>query len=205
MAKWVKFEGLENYEKALSKNKGILFCTGHLGNWELGAAFAGLMNIHANIIYRALDNPLMENFVAWFRTHTGHKIIPKGRAARKIVRLLRENESVAILIDQNVSWQEGVFVDFFGRPAATTTGLAALALQTGASVIPEFIVRSEDETYKIIMGEEFEIIRTNDYEADLFENTQMFTRTIEDIVRKYPDQYFWLHQRWKTKKIQAEI
>lgn len=203
MAKWVKFEGLENYTRALSKGKGILFYTGHMGNWELGAACFGLQNIHVNIIYRALDNPVLEDFAAWFRTHTGHKVIPKGGAARKIVKLLKQNESIGILIDQNVSWREGAFVDFFGRPASTTIGLAALALQTGAPVVPAFIVRSEDGTYKIIIYEEVEITKTDDYEANLFENTQRFTGIVEDIVRRYPDQYFWLHQRWKTKKSQV--
>ena len=203
MSDWVKFEGLENYTRALSKKKGILFYTGHMGNWELGAACFGLQNMYVNIIYRALDNPVLEDFAAWFRTHTGHKVIPKGGAARKIVKLLKKNEMIGILIDQNVSWQEGAFVDFFGRPASTTIGLAALALQTGAPVVPAFIVRSEDGTYKIIIYKEVEITKTDDYEADLFENTQRFTRIVEDIVRRYPDQYFWVHQRWKTKKTQA--
>jgi len=205
MSEWVKFEGLENYTRALSKKKGILFYTGHLGNWELGGTCFGLQGMGVNVIYRALDNPLLEDFVAWFRTHTGHKVIPKGGAARKIVKLLKKNEMIGILIDQNVSWREGVFVDFFGRPASTTTGLAALALQTEAPVIPVFIVRLEDETYKIIIYEEVEITKTDDYEADLFENTQRLTCIIEDLVRKYPDQYFWLHQRWKTKKSQIPV
>ena len=118
---------------------------------------------------------------------------------------MKKNESIGILIDQNVSWNEGVFVDFFGRPASTTTGLAALALQTGAPVVPVFIVRLEDETYKITIYEEAKSTKTDDYDADLFENTQRFTSIIEDVVRKYPDQYFWLHQRWKTKKSQVPI
>ena len=205
MADWVKFEGLENYTRALSKKKGVLLYTGHFGNWELMAACFGLQGMGVNIIYRALDNPVLEDFVAWFRTHTGHKVIPKGGAARKIVKLLKKNEMIGILIDQNVSWREGAFVDFFGRPASTTTGLAALALQTGASVVPAFIIRSEDGTYKITIYEEVKITKTADYEADLFENTQKFTGIVEDIVRRYPDQYFWLHQRWKTKKSQVTV
>jgi len=205
MANWVKFEGLENYTRALSKKKGVLFYTGHFGNWELGAVCFGLQGIVINVIYRALDNPVLEDFVAWFRTHTGHKVIPKGGAVRKIIKLLKKNESIGIVIDQNVSWREGVFVDFFGRPASTTTGLAALALQTGAPVVPALIIRSEDGTYKIIIYEEVKITKTDDYEADLFENTQKFTGIVEDIVRRYPDHYFWLHQRWKTKKSQVTV
>ena len=205
MSDWVTFEGLENYTRALSKKKGILFYTGHFGNWELAAACLGLKNMQVNIIYRALDNPILEDFVAWFRTHTGHKVIPKGGAARKIVKLLKKNESIGILIDQNVSWREGTFVDFFGRPASTTTGLAVLALQTGAPVVPVFVIRSEDGTYRIIIYEEIEITKTDDYDTDLFENTQRFTGIVEDIIRRCPAQYFWVHQRWKTKKSQVTV
>jgi len=199
MSDWIKFEGLENYTKALKKKKGILFYTGHFGNWELAATCLGLQNLQINIIYRTLDNPIIEDFVAWFRSLTGHKIIPKGGAFRKVIELLKKNEVVGILIDQNVTRREGIFVNFFNRPASTTRRFAALALQTGAAVIPVFIIRLEDGTYKIIIYEKTIITKTDNYENDLLENTQRFTSIIEDIVRKYPDQYFWLHQRWRTK------
>jgi len=204
MRHWVEFEGLEHYERALSKGKGILFYTAHFGNWELGGVCVGLQNIRVHVIYRALDNLVLENFVAWFRSHTGHKVIPKGGASKKIVELLKENETIGVLIDQNVSWREGVFVDFFGRPASTTKRFAALALQTGAAVVPIFITKQPDGKYKIVIKKEVAIIKTGNHETDLFQNTQKFTDIIEDIVRKYPDQYFWLHQRWKTKKTQIE-
>ena len=205
MSGWVTFEGLENYKDALSKKKGILFYTGHFGNWELMAACLGLQGIVVNIIYRTLDNPILEDFAAWFRTVTGHKIIPTGGAFKKIVKLLRKNEAVGILIDQNVTRREGIFVDFFNRPASTAIGLAALAMQTGAAVIPIFIVRLADGTYKIIMHKEVKVTITDDHEADLFENTQRFTNVIEGIVREHPDQYFWLHQRWRTRKAQILV
>ena len=205
MNHWVVFDGLEYYEKALAKGKGILFYTAHFGNWEIGAACFGLQNIGVHIIYRALDNPLLENFVAWFRSYTGHRVVPKGGASRRIVKLLQKNEKIGVLIDQNVSWREGVFVDFFGRPASTTKRFAALALQTGAAVIPVFIIRQPDGRYKIDIKEEVTLMKTENHDTDLFENTQTFTRIIEDMVRQYPDQYFWLHQRWKTKTTQIGV
>jgi KDO2-lipid IV(A) lauroyltransferase len=204
MSNWVTFEGLENYEKALAKKKGILFYTGHFGNWELLAACFGLKNIRVSIIYRALDNPILEDFVAWFRSFTGHKVVPKGGASKRIIELLKKNEMMGILIDQNVSWREGAFVDFFGRPASTSRRFAELALKTGAAVVPAFIIRVSDGKYRIVIHKEVEIIRSGDEEKDRFDNTQKFTGVIEDMVRQYPDQYFWIHQRWKTKKVQIE-
>jgi KDO2-lipid IV(A) lauroyltransferase len=203
MSDWVTFDGLDNYERARSKGKGILFYTAHFGNWEMLAACVGLQGIIVTIIYRALDNPVLEDFVAWFRSFTGHKILPKGGAAGTITERLRHNEMIGVLIDQNVSWREGVFIDFFGRPASTTKRFADIALRTGAPVMVGFSIRQPDGRYRLVFPEDVEIIRTGDHEKDLFENTQKFTRIIEDVVRKYPDQYFWLHQRWKTKKNQV--
>jgi len=200
MSSWVTFEGLENYERAREKNQGVLFYTAHFGNWELLAACCGLQNIIVTIVYRALDNPILENFVAWFRSFTGHKLLPKGGASQRIVESLKNNEMVGVLIDQNVFWHEGVFVDFLGRPASTTKRFAELALRTGAPVLSAFIIRKEDGTYRIVFNEEVKLSRTGDHDRDLFENTQRFTNIIEDVVRRYPDQYFWLHQRWKTKQ-----
>jgi KDO2-lipid IV(A) lauroyltransferase len=202
MSNWVTFEGLEHYEKVRAKKRGILFYTAHFGNWELLAACFGLQNIRVTIVYRALDNPLLEDFVAWFRSFTGHKVVPKGGASQKIVELLGRNEMIGILIDQNVAWQEGVFVDFFGRPAATTRRFADLALKTGASVVSAFIIRQENGRYRIVINREIKVSKTGDHEKDIFDTTQTFTRVIEDVVREYPDQYFWIHQRWKTKKCQ---
>ncbi len=200
---WLEFEGRDAYLKAREKNRGILFFTGHFGNWEIAAAAFALLCQPINIIYRSLDDPVLGGIVDKVRSHTGNKLIPKGGAARKIIRLLAENESIGILVDQNVSWREGVFVDFFGRPASTTKGLAALALQTGAPVLPGFIFRMKNGRYRLVIGPEVEISRTGDYERDIFENTQRFTKIVEDNVRKYPEQWFWLHQRWKTKMSQV--
>ena len=200
---WLEVEGLEDYLRAREKNKGILSFTGHFGNWEIGAAAFAFLCHPVNIVYRALDNPVIGGIVDKVRSHTGNKLLPKGGAARRIVRLLGKNENIGILIDQNVSWREGVFVDFFGRPASTSKGLAALALQTGAPVLPSFISRMKDGKYRLVIGPEVEISRTGDYDMDILENTQRFTNIVEDNVRRHPEQWFWLHQRWKTKKSQV--
>jgi len=151
------------------------------------------------IVYRPLDNATLDNLTAWMRTKDGNTLIPKGGAGRKITRLLAENMIIGILSDQNVDKYEGVFVDFFGSPACTSVGLTVLALRTDAPVLPAFMARMPSGKYKFIIQPPVEITRTDDYESDLLVNTQRFTKIVEDMVRKYPDQWFWIHQRWKTK------
>lgn len=199
----VKFEGWKHYDNAMAKGKGCIFFTGHLGNWELMAAAMGFIGIYGNIVYRKLDNPVLEDLVLWFRTFTGHRMVPKGGASKTLVSLLRENKMVAVLMDQNVAWREGVFVDFFGRPAATTRGIALFALETGAAVLPIVNFRQEDGTYRIVMGEALPLIRTGNRERDILENTQAYSAILEHYIRRYPDQWFWPHQRWKTKPYEA--
>jgi KDO2-lipid IV(A) lauroyltransferase len=146
-----------------------------------------------------LDNTFLNRLVLSVRSSTGNKPLPKERAMRQMLRTLGSNGVVGILIDQNCSWQEGVFVNFFGRPACTTNSLALLAFHTKAPVIPAFMVRLEDGRYRMIFGEEVEIIDTDQREHDVLINTQNFTRIIEEMISKYPDQWLWVHQRWKTQ------
>jgi KDO2-lipid IV(A) lauroyltransferase len=200
----VEVEGLEYCTKALEKNKGILMLGAHFGNWELAAAAFSLMFKPAVITYRPLDSPVIDNLVLWVRSCTGNVLIDKKRAMRKMLRSLAHNEIVATMVDQNMAWQEGIFVDFFGRLACTTTGLALITLHTEAPVIPAYLVRLADGRYKMIIKEEIQIVRTDDNNQDVRVNTQNFTRVIEDLVREYPDQWFWLHQRWKTKPWQEK-
>jgi KDO2-lipid IV(A) lauroyltransferase len=200
----VEVQGLENCISALKKNKGLLMFGAHFGNWELEAATVSLLLKGGAVIYRPLDNPFLDKFVAQVRSSTGNITIPKERAMRKMLRHLKNNSVLGILLDQNVDWPEGVFVDFFGRPACTTNGLALLALNTGAPVIPAYIVRLENDKYRMMIGEEMEVVHTDDIGADILINTQNFTKFIEDAVRKYPDQWLWVHQRWKTKLCQVK-
>ncbi len=203
LSRWVELEGLENYEKAHAKNKGIIFFTGHFGNWEFLPAVFAILYQPIHIVYRAMDDPLMREMVDRVRSNFGTRLVPKGGAARKLIRLLARNECVGILVDQNTAWQEGVFVNFFGKPACTTTGLAAIALQTGAPVLPGFTCRMKNGKYRFIVGEEVPITQTGDYARDILENTQRVTDVVEDMIREAPEQWFWLHQRWKTKKTQV--
>ena len=194
----IEVEGLEHCRKALEKNKGALMFGAHFGNWEVGAIALSLTLKPSVVIYRPLDNALLENLVTWVRSSTGNIPLAKDFAMRSMLRHLKKNEILGILIDQNVSLAEGVFVDFFGRPACTTTGLALLALHTGAPVIPGYVVRMDDGRYRFIFEEEVELVRTGDRERDVIINTEKYTKIIEDTVRQYPDQWLWVHQRWKT-------
>jgi KDO2-lipid IV(A) lauroyltransferase len=199
----VEVEGMEHCLNALKKERGVLMFGGHLGNWELGAAAVSLLVKPLMVIYRPLDNPMLENLVTWVRSSTGNVPMPKDLAMRPMLRFLKNNGILGLLIDQNVAWQEGVFVDYFGRLASTTNGMALLALHTGAPAIPCALVRLESGNYKLLIGEEVELVRTDDRDADIIANTQNFTRVVEEMVGRYPDQWLWVHQRWKTKTCQV--
>ncbi|MCX5830890.1 MAG: lysophospholipid acyltransferase family protein [Deltaproteobacteria bacterium] len=193
-------DGLDHCEAALRKNRGLLLFGAHFGNWELGVIATSLLLKPLVLIYRPLDNSVLENLVTWIRQSTGNRSVAKNSAMWPMVRVLRQNGIVGLLIDQNVSHYEGVFVNYFGFPTCTTNGLAHLALLTGAPVVPTFMVRKNDNHYHFVFGPEVEIIRTDDRENDIVENTATFTAIIEEMVRQYPDQWLWLHERWKEKK-----
>lgn len=195
----IEVEGFEHCLEALKKNRGLLMFGAHFGNWELEAIAVSLLVCPAMVIYRTLDNRLLDRLVFSVRSSTGNKPLRKQQAMRPMLRTLKNNGIVGLLIDQNSSKQEGVFVDFFGRPACTTDGLALLALHTEAPVLPAFMVRLEDGRYRLVFGEEIKIINTDQREQDVLINTQNFTRVIEEMIRKYPDQWLWVHQRWKTQ------
>ena len=202
---WVEMEGLEHFEAGIVQGKGLLTIIAHFGNWELMPVTVPLFLKPSYIVYRPLDSPILDNMVEHVRTINGNEMIPKGGSGKRIMELLKENHSIAILSDQNVAAREGVFVDFFGRPACTGVGLAVLALRSGAPVLPMFMARQTSGKYKFILKPLVEISQTGDYERDLLENTQRFTKVVEDVVREYPDQWFWIHQRWKTKKWQIGL
>lgn len=198
----VEPDGLENLEKALAKGRGVLLFSAHFGNWELEAAAVALLVKPAVVIYRPLDSPFLESLVFHVRSAPGNKPLRKENAMLSMLRTLKKNGMLGILIDQNVDWYEGVFVDYFGRPACTTNGLALLALHSGAPVLPAYLVRLKEGRYRLVIEPEVEVIDTGDRDADVLANTQRFTRVIEDTVRKYPDQWLWIHQRWKTQRCQ---
>jgi len=201
---FISFEGLEHFRRAREKGKGVLFLTAHFGNWEWMAAAFPLFSGHpAHVVFRPMDSRFLDEIVRRVRTSTGNQTIPKQKAMGQILRLLKGGEAVGILLDQNMAWQEGVFVDFFGEKACTNTGMALLALKTGAAVLPVFGIREKDGRYRAIIEPEVPLIRTGDKESDVFQNTQLFTRIIERYIRDYPDHWLWVHQRWKTRPWQA--
>jgi len=203
IGKLVEAEGLENCAQALAKGRGVLMFGAHFGNWELEAVAASLLIKSLVVIYRPLDSAVLDALVLRVRSATGNTPVAKDRAMRSMLRSLKQNEMLGILIDQNVAWYEGVFVDYFGRPACTTDGLALLALHTEAPVLPAYMARRPDGRYRLVIGPEVEVTNTGNREADVLANTQRFTGIIEETVRRFPDQWLWLHQRWKTRPCQV--
>ncbi|MGH8630890.1 MAG: lysophospholipid acyltransferase family protein, partial [Burkholderiales bacterium] len=178
----------------------VLYLTGHLGAWELGAFAQSVYGHPMHIVVRALDNPFLDAMVNARRTLAGNRIIEKRDFLRGILEALRKNEVVGILMDQNSSLQEGVFVEFFGAPACTSTGMAKIALRTDASVVPAFAWWDEQRgRYRLRFEPPLDLIRTGDAEHDVAANTQLFTRVLEQQIRKHPDQWLWIHRRWKTR------
>lgn len=198
LAGYIECEGFDSFKEARDKGQGVIFLTGHFGNWELMAIFYALRGYPVDIVVRDLDNPVVDEFIRWVRTRAGNRAISKGRSMRELMRVLSKGGIVGVLLDQNVTWSEGVFVNFFNQPACTNKGTALLALASNAAVVPTFIVR-DGNRHKIIIGEEIALINTGDRAKDQLRNTALFTEVIEDFVRRYPEQWFWLHQRWKSR------
>ena len=196
--KYFNIQGLSNYRNAYKKGKGVLLLTAHMGNWELLSIIMAMAGYPVSVLYRPLDFFLLDRFFAMLRGRFGAELIPSAQSMRKILRSLKYGKVVGMLMDQNVDWYEGVFVDFFGHRACTNKGMALLARRTEAPVIPVFLVR-EKSGFMAEFGSEIPLIKTEDIRKDLEANTQQYNRIIEDFVRRYPDQWFWVHQRWKTK------
>lgn len=201
--RWICIEGMENYKEAVQEGKGVLIFSAHFGNWEIGNAALAIMTRPFVFLYRVFDSPLLERAITGVRASYGNISLSKYNAMRPMIRLLKNGATINILIDQNVTEYEGVFVDFFGRKACTTPGLALLALHTRTPVLPAFTRRLPDGRYLLEIGKKIEIVRSGNRDADVLINTQNFTKIIEDKIRQYPAQWLWLHQRWKTKLCQV--
>jgi len=195
---YAEIRGLHHVRTALAKGKGVLALTGHMGNWELLPSVAPMAGFSADIIYRPLDFPPLDAYFLRLRTRFGAGLIPNTHAMRKILRQLKRGHLVAMLMDQNVDWYEGVFVDFFNHSACTNKGFALLALKTRAPVVPVFMVRNRNR-FIIEFCAEIELVQTGDRTHDIEANTLKYNQAIEAMIRRYPDQWFWVHQRWKTR------
>ena len=194
-----RVEGAERLRAALERGKGAIIITGHIGNWEInGLAVASECGSLLSVA-RELDNPLLEEHLRRVRERLGQEVVDRHGALRRVVRHLRANGVVAMLIDQNQR-RDGVFVDFFGRLASTVPSPARIALRYGVPVLPACGHRTEDgRTHLVRIEPPVELIRTDDLEADVVANTALFTRRIEGFVREHPDQWFWLHSRWRKR------
>jgi Kdo2-lipid IVA lauroyltransferase/acyltransferase len=196
----VVYEGFENLERAYARRKGVLFLTGHIGAWELSAFAHSLQGHPLSIVMRSLDNPYVDGLLQRYRTMHGNRTVDKDDFVRGLLSAMHAGETVGILMDTNMTPPQGVFVDFFGIPACTASGLARIALRTDAAVVPGFTVwDSKLRKYILRFDPAVELIRTGDNEADIVANTAKFTRVIEDVIRRYPDQWLWVHRRWKTR------
>jgi len=194
ISQWIAYEGLENYMEGKRSGRGVLVATAHLGNWELSAFAHALMTEHMHVMVRPLDNPLIDQFVERRRTQSGNHLIYKQDAARSVLKALKNNDAVGILADQNTMPSEGVFVTFFGRLACAGSAFVKLAYRSQAAVIPGFAIWDErKQRYILRFYPRVEL--SGDTEAD----TQRIHSIFEEIIRQYPDQWMWIHRRWKTR------
>jgi KDO2-lipid IV(A) lauroyltransferase len=201
MARRVTVEGIEHLHRAREKGRGVLFLTGHFGNWELLAVALASFGFPIHVVARPLDNPWLDRWVNQRRSLTGNRVIEKQRSIGTILPLLKKGGAVGFLLDQNVAHGEGVFVQFFDRPACTTKGLALIALRKEVPVLPIFMIRQKEGRHRVRIDQEVSLIRTGDIEKDILRNTEQFTRVIESTIRVYPEQWLWVHQRWRTQPL----
>jgi len=196
----VVYEGFEHYEAAVNRGKGVIFLTGHFGAWELSCFAHSLYGHPMKFVVREIDNVRVERLIGAYRERAGNTPIEKRNASRDILRALRNNETIGILVDQNTTRDEGVFVDFFGIPAATTPAIATLALRTGAAVVPGFLIwDKKTHKHRLHFDPPMELITTGDPARDIVENTRACNAVLERMIRLYPDQWLWIHRRWKTR------
>jgi len=196
----VFLDGFENFDAARRRGKGVLFLTGHMSAWELAPFAQALYGHPLHFLVRPIANRRVDSLINRYRCLSGNQPIEKNRAARSILKVLEEGGTVGILADHNTVLEESVFADFFGIPASTTSGLARIALHTDAAVVPGFLSWDAGlRKYRLRFEPAVELARTGDEQADVVETTQRFMHVIEDYIRKYPDQWLWVHKRWKTR------
>ena len=196
----VVYEGLDNFQAAQAAGRGVLLLTGHIGAWELSVFSHSIYGHPMSFLARRVDNPLVERLAEGYRSRYGNRSIDKRGSVREVLRTLKLGGVVGVLADLNATREEGVFVDFFGLPACTTAGLATLALRTGAVVLPGYLIwDSEARIHRLHFEPPIETINTGNQKADTIENTARYTKALEAIIRRHPDQWLWIHRRWRTR------
>jgi KDO2-lipid IV(A) lauroyltransferase len=197
---WIRTEGLDRYLAAKARGKGVLVLTGHLGAWELSSFYHSMMGHPMGMVIRRLDNRRLDDFVNGIRCMHGNQVLRKDDFARGLLTAMHGGETVGILMDTNMTPPQGVFVNFFGIPACTASGLSRVALKTGAAVLPGFLLwEPAEQQYVLHFGEELVFEHTGEAETDILAATQQCNDAIEAWIRRYPDQWLWIHRRWKTR------
>jgi Kdo2-lipid IVA lauroyltransferase/acyltransferase len=198
--KTIILDGFENFAAAERRGKGVLFLTGHMGAWELKPFAHALYSRPIYFLVRPIDNPRVDALVNRYRGASGNRPIKKNESARSILRILRDGGVIGVLADQNTAPAEAVFADFFGIPAATTAGIARLARRTGAAVVPVYTYWDPQiRKYRLRYDPALELASSEDEEGDIRNYSARFNQVIEDYVRRFPDQWLWVHRRWKTR------
>jgi KDO2-lipid IV(A) lauroyltransferase len=197
---WMRTEGLDHYLAAQARGKGVLIVTGHLGAWELSGFYHSLMGHTMSVVIRRLDNRRLDDFVNGIRCLHGNQVLHKDDFGRGLLTAMRAGQTVGILMDTNMTPPQGEFVRFFGVDACTATGLAHVARKTGAAALPGFMLWEPTERrYVLHFGPQLDLPHTADAAADILAGTQQCTQAIESWIRRYPDQWLWIHRRWKTR------
>jgi Kdo2-lipid IVA lauroyltransferase/acyltransferase len=195
----VDVHGREHLEAAMAAGRGVVMCAAHIGNWEVHGIAHGLLFGAIDVVARPLDNPVLDARLCAFRTMGGNRVVYKRRALAQVIGAVRAGRGVALLLDQNVQAKDGIFVDFFGRPAATTTVAAALALKTGCALVPSHTELRPDGRYALVYEPPLVLPSDGARDADLASITQELARRAEAWVRATPEQWLWMHRRWKTQ------
>ena len=192
-------EGMEHFNNSIKRGKGIFFLMAHYGNWELLGVYMGYKKFaQVNAIARKLDNPYLENLIVKLRTISGGGVIPKEGSPLKVVRAMKKNSCVGVMMDQN-GGIGGLFVDFFGKKAATPRSLALLSYSTGAAVIPLIPYPTDEGTYQTVIFPEIKLEKTGDKYKDIFRWTEEYQKALEKVIRERPEPWMWIHRRWKTR------
>ena len=196
----VEYQGFGNYQRAAERGRGVLMLTGHFGAWELCAFAHGAYGHPLSFLVRPLDNPILDRMVNHYRELSGNRTINKNRAVKPVLETLKRGADVGLLIDVNTLRDQGIFCDFFGIPACSTTGLAVFALRSDAPVVPGFLIWDEQlKKHRLKFEPEIPLIRTGDFKEEVRLNTARFTKVIEDCARRHPEQWLWVHKRWHTR------
>ena len=199
-SEFIEYDGLDHYLAARERGKGVLVLTGHLGAWELSSFYHSLVGFPMGLVIRRLDNPLVDEFVNRIRCLHGNRVIHKDDFARGLISAMRAGETVGILMDTNMTPPQGSFVPFFGVQACTASGMARVALKTDAAVLPGFLLWDQARRkYVLRFGPQIELVRTGDLAADVLANTAEFAAVTERYIRANPEQWLWMHRRWKTR------